>query len=325
VPITLLVRSATDGADAPGLTFDGLQRVVIGRGQSSDLRLPDPSVSHRHATVQAKGAELVLMDEGSTNGTYVGGVRLAPRTSRVLRSGDMIRVGRVWLEARIDQAPPTRDAANATRDLALALVSQAMARIGEQTTATVRVVEGENDLGATLALEDEGRAYVVGRAAECDLPIADAAASREHVQIVRRGGVVLVRDLGSKNPAQLGDATLDPARDTVWRAALVLRVGKTVLALEEPVAEALAELESAPDEALPTEGAPSPPPPLAAPPPREEAPTSAARQAPIANVAPRALPPRKKPTWSVTDVLVMLAALSVLGLSIAGLVWLLRG
>src|SRR5206468_4043247 len=108
-------------------------RIVIGRGQSCDLRLPDPSVSHRHATVQSKGAEFLLIDEGSTNGTFVGGVRLAPRTTRVLRSGDMIRVGRVWLEARIDQTPPTRDAANATRDLALALVSQAMARIGEAT------------------------------------------------------------------------------------------------------------------------------------------------------------------------------------------------
>jgi pSer/pThr/pTyr-binding forkhead associated (FHA) protein len=338
MPITLFVRSAdpTGATEAPRLTFDGMQRVVIGRGQSCDLRLPDPSVSHRHATLQAKGADFVLVDEGSTNGTFIGGVRLAPRTSRVLRSGDMIRVGRVWLEALVDQSPPTRDMANATRDLALALVSQAMARIGESTTATVRVVEGDADLGATLALEEEARAYVVGRAEECDLPIADASASREHLQIVRRGGAVLVRDLGSKNPAQLGETPLEATRDTVWRTALVLRVGRTVLALEEPVTAALSELEDAPDEALPSEGAPEPPPSSqvlrdrAEPPPSRDAlgapPTSNVGAAPIARVASTAPPPRRRQNnWSVTDLLVMLAALSVLGLSIAGLVWLLRG
>ena len=335
MPLTLFVRSAdpTGATESPALTFDGMQRIVIGRGQSCDLRLPDPSVSHRHATVQAKGSEFALIDEGSTNGTFVGGVRLAPRTSRVLRSGDRIRVGRVWLEARVDQTPPTRDMANATRDLALALVSQAMARIGERVTCTVHVVEGDQDLGATLTLDEEARAYVVGRAEECDMPLADSSASREHLQIVRRGGAVLVRDLGSKNPAQLGDAPLDATRDTVWRPAVMLRVGRTVLALEEPVAEALAELEDAPDEALPAEGAPEPPPSrtdASAPPSRDDLsvpPASGARAAPIAEVAASVAPPRRKrgTSWSVTDLLVMLAALSVLGLSIAGLVWLLRG
>ncbi len=335
MPITLFVRSAdpTGATEAPALTFDGMQRIVIGRGQSCDLRLPDPSVSHRHATVQAKGADFVLVDEGSTNGTFIGGVRLAPRTSRMLRSGDRVRVGRVWLEARIDQTPPTRDMANATRDLALALVSQAMARIGENITCTVHVVEGEQDLGATLTLDEEARAYVVGRGEDCDMPIADSSASREHVQIVRRGGTVLVRDLGSKNPAQLGDALLEATRDTVWRPALVMRLGRTVLALQEPVAQALAELEDAPDEALPADGAPEPPPSFSAPSPPPSRndlsapPASTARAAPIAEVAPSVAPPRRKrgSSWSVTDLLVMLAALSVLGLSIAGLVWLLRG
>jgi pSer/pThr/pTyr-binding forkhead associated (FHA) protein len=75
MPITLLVRSADSAAtDAPRLTFDGVQRVVIGRGQSCDLRLPDPSVSHRHATLESRGGDFVLIDEGSTNGTHVGAV-----------------------------------------------------------------------------------------------------------------------------------------------------------------------------------------------------------------------------------------------------------
>lgn len=38
--ITVIVRS--EGGSDTRLTFDGMQRVVIGRGAGSDVRLPDP-------------------------------------------------------------------------------------------------------------------------------------------------------------------------------------------------------------------------------------------------------------------------------------------
>ena len=100
----------------------------------------------------------------------------------------MVRLGRVWLELRLDQSPVTRDVGAATRDMALALVSQALAAMGDDPTATLRVVEGR-DQGVTLALAEEGRVYILGRGAECDLPLADADASREHTQVdaARRG------------------------------------------------------------------------------------------------------------------------------------------
>src|ERR1019366_1489108 len=104
-------------------------------------------------------------------------------------------------------------------------------------------------------------------------------------------------------------------------------IGRTVLALEEPVGDELARIESAPDEPIP-EGEPVPPAPLSAP--TAEAPKSDER-AP-ASAAPMAvLPsppsiPRKRPRsgWSPADLMVMAAAVGVLALSIAGLVWLLR-
>src|SRR5258708_5834766 len=138
MPLTVIVRSAA-GEDAR-LTFDGTQRVVIGRGPGSDVRLPESSVSHRHATLRSQGADFLVIDEGSTNGTFVGDLRIAPHTSRIVRSGDMVRIGRVRLELRIDQSPITRDVAAATRDLAFALVSRAMAASGADRTTKARVV-----------------------------------------------------------------------------------------------------------------------------------------------------------------------------------------
>jgi pSer/pThr/pTyr-binding forkhead associated (FHA) protein len=325
MPITVIVRSSTGGEAR--LTFDGMQRVVVGRGSSCDVRLPDPSVSHRHASLQARGADFVLVDEGSTNGTFVGGVRVAPRTSRIVRSGDMVRVGRVWLEVRIDQTPVTRDLGAATRDLALALVAEALAAMGTDQTTKVRVVEGR-DQGASFPLAEEGRVYVLGRAAECDLPLADADASREHASVVRRRGSVYVRDLGAKNGTWLGETRLDPEREVLWRTAQMVQIGRTVLALEEPISDALARIENGPDEPMAVDERVAPPPPSAeAPAPRapsaEPGPSSSA---PVAEVASRLVAPakRRRSGWTASDFLVMAAAIGVLAASIAGLVWLLR-
>jgi hypothetical protein len=321
VSLTIVINSDAPGAgEAPRLTLDGA-RIVIGRSASSDVRLPDPSVSHRHAIIQAKGGEYSILDDGSTNGTWIAGVRLAHRAPRILRSGDRVRIGRVWLEVRLDQGPVTADLPAATRDIALALVARAMREQGDRAYPTIHVVEGP-DAGATLALEEEGRVYRAGRGEACDLPLADPDASREHVQIVRRGAAVVVRDLGSRNGAALGDSALSSSRDVPWRSAVTMRVGVNVLALEEPVSSALGDLEACDDEPMSQEELAEPAA-TAAP----ALPRSAREISPSRAPPPEPLPPRSAPRKSAvssTDAGVVLAALVILALSAAGLFWLLR-
>lgn len=340
MPVTVVVRTASGPSpQAPSLTFDG-SRIVIGRGSGSDVRLPDPSVSTRHATIRATGNDYAIVDEGSTNGTWVGGVKLQPQSPRLVKTGDLVRVGRVWLEVSIGQKAATPDLGLATRDLAFALVQRAMDAVGDDTIAKVRVAEGP-DIGEELRLTEEGRAYVIGRAETCDLPLADADSSREHAVVARRGGQILLRDLGSRNGVFLGDAKLSPDRDVVWRAPTMARIGITVLALDEPVSAALAELEAAADEAMREDDVPPvPQPPSAAPAPAPapassptsrrstEPPASGGRAAPIAEIATdtseMARVPRGKRGWTMTDFLVFTLALGVIAASIAGLVWVLR-
>ncbi len=324
--ITVIVRSE-EGSDAR-LTFDGMQRVVIGRGAGSDVRLPDPGVSQRHACLVAKGSDFLLIDEGSTNGTFVGDVRIAPHTSRIVRSGDRVRLGRVLLELRVDQSPVTRDVSGATRELALALVSRAMAARGEDSTARVCVVEG-TDQGAALPLALEGRAYLLGRGPECDLPIADADASRVHAEVERRGKVAVVRDLGAKNGTWIGDRRVEANREVVWRPAQMMRIGRTVLSLVEPVGDALAEIENGPDEELPPAEAASGASDVESASSMAEPAAGGERgNASAAPVVERGGQIRARPRrtgFSIADIVVMAAATGVLALSIAGLLWLLRG
>ncbi len=65
-------------------------QVLIGRG-STQVPLTDPTISRRHAQLQAADAGWLLTDLGSANGTYVNGVRIQKPTR--LKHGDQIRVG----------------------------------------------------------------------------------------------------------------------------------------------------------------------------------------------------------------------------------------
>jgi pSer/pThr/pTyr-binding forkhead associated (FHA) protein len=70
---------------------DGVVRV--GRSHSADLRLDDLSVSRRHAILEV-GSEPRILDDRSSNGTFLNGARVDQAT---LRNGDEIAVGRVLL------------------------------------------------------------------------------------------------------------------------------------------------------------------------------------------------------------------------------------
>ncbi len=66
----------------------------IGRGLVADIRLEDSQVSRRHAIVAVRGSEVRVLDDRSSNGTFVNG---RPVTVAVLADGDVMRFGRVAL------------------------------------------------------------------------------------------------------------------------------------------------------------------------------------------------------------------------------------
>jgi pSer/pThr/pTyr-binding forkhead associated (FHA) protein len=288
------------------------------------VRLPDPSVSHRHASIRQRGSEYVVIDEGSSNGTFVGPVRLSAQAPRVLRKNELIRVGRIWLEVRVEQAVPTVNPQATTREIALGLVSAALAAQGENVSAWVRVESGP-DAGRELRMSDVERSYVVGRAPNADLPLTDNDTSRRHVELVRRGQHVCVRDLGSKNGSALGDKKLEANKDTPWLPGLELEIGSTRLSLKDPLLDALRELEAGADEPMRGDESIDPPRGIEAPELGHAPELGPSAGAPLAEVPKRTSPTgRERRGLGAADLLVGVLALVVLGLSLVGLAWVLR-
>ncbi len=53
------------------LMFKVFPQITIGRSPENVVILPDPTVSRRHATIRVEDGRVVLIDLGSTNGTFV--------------------------------------------------------------------------------------------------------------------------------------------------------------------------------------------------------------------------------------------------------------
>jgi hypothetical protein len=76
----------------PGQTFVLDQDLLtLGRDPNNVIVINDPQISRQHARITHQGGRMVLEDIGSTNGTFVNGMRLTnPHT---LANGDVIGLG----------------------------------------------------------------------------------------------------------------------------------------------------------------------------------------------------------------------------------------
>jgi hypothetical protein len=72
---------------------------MLGRGTDCDLRLVDPGVSRHHAELRLEDGQVVLLDLGSTNGTFVNG---QPVRRVLLTDGTRVTLGRTTLVFRND-------------------------------------------------------------------------------------------------------------------------------------------------------------------------------------------------------------------------------
>ena len=84
------------------------KRFLIGRSESCQLRPKSESVSRRHCILAIKDGRVLVQDLKSRNGTFVNDKRLPADKAKVLKDGDLLRVGKLMFSLVIEhglQAP----------------------------------------------------------------------------------------------------------------------------------------------------------------------------------------------------------------------------
>lgn len=103
-----LVLNVEDSKQRIILTADEIENLVLGRHDPQTGSTPiidltesgaaDKGVSRQHAFIKrVDHGVLAVIDNNSSNGTYLNGQKLIPNQPRILRDGDTIRLGHLTL------------------------------------------------------------------------------------------------------------------------------------------------------------------------------------------------------------------------------------
>ncbi len=230
-----IISGARQGLNVP--LPSSADPLVIGR-REGELLLDDPLISGRHCQLFLRGADWVLQDMGSTNGTMVEG-RLVREVT--LKPGNEITVGstRMILFVSGDDPAEGKDAARSHLEIAW-LLDEELVELkggngGDIIGQDLRLPPGVNALLEVIAGLDQGKIFrfargniSVGRKTG-DIPLSDGEVSRKHSVIEVFGReMVFLRDLGSTNGTYHNGRRIGVAR---VKSGDSIGIGKSVLKL----------------------------------------------------------------------------------------------
>src|SRR5918997_3711437 len=192
------------GSPDQGFTL-ATDAATVGRAEINDIVLPDAGVSRTHARFEYARDGYAVADQGSANGTWVNGVRVA---RALLSPGDTVQVGESTL--RFDIPPPAESGNNAA-----AHAAEVLSPDTGSGTLQMRLVRTDLPRLAihtpqrTWEVTLHGDAVTIGRDPNAEIVLPFAAASRRHARIERRRDRFVLRDLGSLNGTWVGGRRLE--------------------------------------------------------------------------------------------------------------------
>ncbi len=209
---------------------------VIGRCTSASLTIASPAVSTSHAELRLENGELWVRDLGSTNGTFVNGVRVAIDAS--VRAGDLLQIAGIVFRVGIQRGyVDCKTIAGDSTDQALALI-QFDKLIAERAVLPHYQPIVEMSTQRTVGFEVLGRSLLFGLGTPHAMFSAAALLDLEGElsRILRNEGVRLAEALPANplvflntHPAELQDPallekSLRELRLAFPEAALVLEI-----------------------------------------------------------------------------------------------------
>ncbi len=213
-------------SDTTGRTLPILKTpTLIGR-TAGDLTVPHATVSSRHLVIERMQEGFAVIDQGSTNGTFLNQTRISPNVPYPIGNMDELRLGDVEFVFNVveDRFNMHGEAGHDTGQTLITGSARMVAAIPEGQVVTLHTETGGSKHAHRLSL----RITTVGRS-EGDLNIDDQALSRRHFQIEVHPEHLAVKDLGSANGTHLGGK---PFSYTIVEPGSVFEAGRTRFSLE---------------------------------------------------------------------------------------------
>ncbi|MCA9136111.1 MAG: FHA domain-containing protein [Planctomycetales bacterium] len=151
----------------------------VGSDSSCDIVVKSGTVSGRHCCLKRDGAQLILVDLDSTNGTFVNGRRVHGSTS--VSTTDRVTLGQTtimpWPKDLLSEQLPQRDPMPGNQNLP---------HDGLNVPTTPR------------------RIITIGRGADNTVVLGEPNVSTHHARLVINGNEIVLEDLGSTNGTSVG-------------------------------------------------------------------------------------------------------------------------
>lgn len=201
----------------------------VGRSAECDIVIDNLGVSRHHCTLIHRQREWYVVDNNSSNGTFVNGERIG---ERLLKHQDRIVLGKhtLFFDQFASAQPDERSDAPDSADF-----TDPEAEAGDATMVVGRKAQvqyqsrSEKDQAMVLALEGRRRItvpmekdlFVIGKGRHCDLRIAGWLVRDEEIRIVKQRGYYKAIQQGGWRRMRIND---EKTRETVLKVGDILTI-----------------------------------------------------------------------------------------------------
>lgn len=209
----------------------GKGKVVIGRTPDCDIKIDNPAISRKHASIEFANGEYMITDLGSSNGTHLNGELLSGPGR--LKAGDVI--GLAKFELIFQDAPQEqieKMMGGMDMEATMMVDSDQMASVfqsppdatpGSSGPRKLVVLKGEADVRELVIERD---VITIGKDSRCNLTIKGFFLDKIEATLTEKQGKYFLTPLGGS--VKINERKVD--KETILKVGDTFAIGKTLIA-----------------------------------------------------------------------------------------------
>jgi pSer/pThr/pTyr-binding forkhead associated (FHA) protein len=209
----------------------GQGKVTIGRSPECDIKIDNPAISRKHASIEFSDGGYIVADLGSSNGTFLNGQPL--KAPEALNPGDTIGLAKFELvfqedpRSELDKMTGGMDMESTmmvdSEKMVQAFHSSGQAEPASSGPRKLVVLKGDTN---TKELEIKRDVITIGKADTCDLTVKGFFLDKIEATLTHKQGKYYLAPFGGS--VKINDEKLDKER--VLKVGDTFTVGKTIIA-----------------------------------------------------------------------------------------------